>query len=122
MSLTLLLYLTEVINNINKVLGFALVLYFISLVIFTIINTMSRIIGDDEVNNFTMPLIKKWLSKAWMMIILLFISLFIPTQKTMYMMLGSSYLSNSNIPNQVSEILNLKLNDVLKELKKEVKE
>ncbi len=68
----------------------------------------------DHVNNLVKRLIKKW----WVISLLLIINIFTPSKTTMYLMLGAKYLSDSNIPSQVSEILNLELKDILDDLKK----
>jgi hypothetical protein len=55
--------------------------------------------------------------RIWIMIIVFLIVIITPTKQTMYLMLGSSYLSQSNIPAKVSAALELKLDDVIQKLK-----
>ena len=56
--------------------------------------------------------------KIWIFILCVALQILIPSKTTMYLMLGSSYLSSSNIPSQVSEIINFKLTDIIKDMKK----
>lgn len=47
---------------------------------------------------------------------------FIPSEKTMYMMIGARYLQKSNIPSKVEQVINKKLDSYLVEDKREHKE
>lgn len=122
MTLSFLLYLTEIIHNIDCILGIisgiAFMTCFGGIFFWCVTNDGYHDKGHAQAYKFLMYLLKK----SWIFIIVIFMQIFIPTKTTMYMMLGSKYLSDSNIPAQVSEILNIKLNDVLKQLKKENKD
>lgn len=122
MTLSLLLYLTEIIHNIDLVFGVITTLVILSsfagVFFWCATNDGYHDKGHAQAYQFLMYLLKK----SWILIIVIFIQIFIPTKTTMYMMLGSKYLSDSNIPAQVSEILQIKLNDVLKKIKKENKD
>lgn len=51
--------------------------------------------------------------------ILTFIECFIPSEKTMYLMIGANYLEKSGIPTKVEQVINKKLNEyLLEEVKK----
>lgn len=118
MSLTVLLYLVEVIHSIDCLLSIFTFIYIVILGV----SSFGWFVSNDGYNEDKLELfgsiLKKVSKKSWIFIICLFLQIIIPTKTAMYMMLGSSYLTDSNIPAQVSEILNLKLNDVLKDLKK----
>lgn len=44
-----------------------------------------------------------------------FMTIFIPSEKSMYLMVGTSYLEKSNIPNKVEQVINKKLDYYLNE-------
>jgi FtsH-binding integral membrane protein len=119
MSLTLLLYLSEMLHHVREFAGAIIVLcllvYFGTL--FGFIITLDSFNAHKGVSDF----IKYLLGKLWILIIAILVNVFIPSQQTMYLMMGTSYLADSKIPSKVSEILNLKLEDVLKQLKKDSK-
>lgn len=45
--------------------------------------------------------------------LILLIDTFLPSERTMYLMLGAHYLKKTNIPNKVEKIINKKLDDYL---------
>jgi hypothetical protein len=122
MKITLLLYLIEMISHVDILLGCITIIGVIctalGIFLWCITNDGYSKDGHEQAERF----LKFLLSKAWIFIITLVIQIFIPTKTTMYLMLGTNYLSDSTIPAKVGEILNLKLEDVLKQLKKEKKD
>lgn len=114
MNLSTAIYLTEIVDNINK----ALAMLFISGLLAIVISIPLYLFAEDN-NLPTMERItKNILKKYWVLILMLVISVPIPSKDAMYLMLGSSYLEQSNIPTKVSQALELKLDDYIKELKK----
>lgn len=118
MSLTLLLYIVEILNSLDCLLGFVIVVYTLTMGFLLFGWFVTNDGYDKDKHEFIGAILKKVSDKSWIFIICLVLQIIIPTKTTMYMMLGSSYLTDSNIPSQVSEILNLKLNDILTHLKK----
>lgn len=118
MSLAFFLYLIDVLNNVDDICEVIFIPYFLgfSMVLISTFLTTGGFYDDfpegvkDTINSF-----KKHI---WIPIIALLISIIIPTQNTMYMMLGASYLQTSNLPAKVSEALDLKLDAVIADLKK----
>jgi nitric oxide reductase large subunit len=122
MNLPLLIYLTDIANSTKNITELML---FISVVIFGVTMAAWCMTCDSyqEKEHASIDKFLKWLiNKSWIAGIILIISIAIPSKTTMYLMLGTSYLADSKIPSQVSEILDLKLKDVLKQLKKETRD
>jgi hypothetical protein len=121
MNLTFALYLTDVLSAIDAIFGFIFVFALITFIGLFIAFIATR--GDYRKDEDDLPVIifKKIYSKLWVVILCFIPLVIIPTKTTMYLMLGSSYLSQSNIPNKVSEALNLKLNNIIDDLKKKDK-
>lgn len=122
MSLTLLLYLVEISHSIDCLLGFFTVIYILMIGFLSLGWFVSNDGYNEDKNELFGSILKKVSKKSWIFIICLFLQIIIPTKTAMYMMLGSGYLTDSNIPSQVSEILNLKLNNILTDLKKNKEE
>lgn len=122
MSLTLLLYLVEVAHSIDCLLGFFTVIYVLMLGFLSIGWFVTNDGYEQDKHEIFGSILKKVSKKSWIFIICVCLQIIIPTKTAMYMMLGSSYLTDSNIPSQVSEILNLKLNNILTDLKKNKEE
>lgn len=119
MQLALFLYLTDFIGNVDRVLSFIMVAYPIILLGFGFawVLTNDGYIEDAHASvvKTQTQVHKKWW--VWGLSILLAVA--IPTQRTMYLMLGSIYLSESKIPAKVATALELKLDDIIKELKED---
>ena len=121
MNLPILIYLADISSGIKDFTG-AIAVIFIIVIGIIIFLWMITNDGYNNEKHAEVDIFLKYLTKkSWIIAIMLMISISIPSQTTIYMMLGSSYLADSKIPSQVSEILDLKLKDVLKELKKENK-
>jgi hypothetical protein len=116
MTLTQIIYLTQLVENVSNVFGCAMTFYLLSLGLLGMFYCIGGSI-NDEPNPILGNIINKLYKKLWLFILILITSIFVPTKQTMYLMMGSSYLSQSNLPTKVSEILNLKLDDVLKTLR-----
>ena len=111
MNIEFFIYLADVLPGLGCFLS---VTGTIGLIVFSIVTFIcSRaLIEDDQFNISELKKIK--LHYIFTVIFLsLFIGAFIPSQKTMYLMLGSSYLKNSTIPTKVEQVLNKKLDEFL---------
>jgi heme/copper-type cytochrome/quinol oxidase subunit 2 len=119
MKLAFFLYLTDILHSINEVFIFLIVIYFAVLAGFIFISATTQDNCDKEIHNSAIAATKKIIYKWWAIALIALISLAIPTQRTMYLMLGSIYLSKSNLPSKVSQALELKLDDIIKEMKQD---
>lgn len=117
MNLTLALYLTDVLISINNIFGFIFIIFMVFTITLSIAFMATRDNYSQEENDIPLSLFKEIYKKLWVIILCIIPILLIPSKTTMYLMLGSSYLSQTNIPSQVSETLNLKLTDIIEELK-----
>ena len=113
MNLSTAIYLTELVDNINKSLTILFALGILAILISIPIYLCAVDADELEISKIT----KKILKKYWVLILMLVISAPIPSKNAMYLMLGSSYLEQSNIPTKVSQALELKLDDYIKELR-----
>ena len=117
MNLTLALYLTDVLISINNIFGFIFIIFMVFTITLSIAFMATRDNYSQEENDIPLSLFKEIYKKLWVIILCIIPILLIPSKTTMYLMLGSNYLSQTNIPSKVSEALNLKLTDIIEELK-----
>lgn len=117
MNLTTALYLTNLISN----LGFITAALLLAGGGTLLIAFIGHIFCLDEYNDrnghgakFWSAILKKW----WIVALTAVVAVSLPSKSTMYMMLGTSYLQESNLPAKVAQALEMKLDDYLKELKK----
>ncbi len=119
MTLPVLLYLADVLNNINSILS---VMFIMAGTVFGIIAFFWFMTGMSDSfeaeRNPATPVMRQLAKKWWLAFILALILVFTPSQRTIYLMLGAKYLSESNVPAKVAEALELKLDDVLDDLRK----
>jgi hypothetical protein len=116
MTLSSVLYLTDVISSIDNVLGTIQFIYMLSIVVCLFIYIMSSFI-ENEPSEMAKKILTLLYKKLWLFLIILSVQVLIPTKQTMYLMLGANYLQQSNLPGKVSEVLELKLDDIIKQLK-----
>lgn len=115
MTITWMLYLTNVVSNIDNILGLVFVAY---LIIIGFVTFVCSVENEWDADKFSPAKLFKWLTgKLWAVVIGVILLAITPSKQTMYLMLGANYLESSDLPVKVSEALNLKLDDVLKELK-----
>src|ERR1700722_20762749 len=119
MSVSFAIYLISLVNNIN-----------ISFSIITGMATMGLavsgvgILANSNCNDDDHDLVKSkyyFKNAGIVFIISMFICTVVPSEKTMYLMIGARYLQNSLIPSKVENILNKKLDEYLTEDDKKVK-
>ena len=110
MNAELTLYTISILGNISNAIAVIGVLSLL-LLIFSLIMRCNE--DFDDIN------IKKYLKLSLILLaISVFVGILIPDQKTMYMMASTHYLKKSDIPSKVLEILNHKLDEIIKENKK----
>lgn len=117
MNLSAWLYVVDIISNIGCILSTSFIVFILLLIIAAII-TLG--FWNDESARYGVKKCWKLLYKKllWIVFILVFLLIIIPSSKTMYLMLGTSYLSSTNIPKKVQEALELKIDDVIDDLRK----
>lgn len=109
MDITLILYCINLLNNFDEFIALVFIIYFMFYVIGLAIYS-----GSDGENTLLIKILNK---NAWIIILLVITSCFIPSKETMYLMLGTSYLKDSDLPKKVSQAIELKLDSVIKDLK-----
>lgn len=110
MSLTSSLYLIEVVSNIDCVLCISFICMLIALAF-----CFSCFVNSDDKEEYVK--FAKFINKLFFPLLMVgFIILFIPSKQSMYMMLGSKYLSDSTIPAKVQQALSLKIDGYIDEL------
>jgi hypothetical protein len=120
MSIELILYLIDVAESLNVVLGLVCTLSIIGLGIAGIISFMSSDIDERD---------KKWdkyklfINKYfWKFMIILFLACIIPCKKTMYLMLGAHAIKSSPLPSKIEQAIEKRIDKyLLEEEKKENK-
>ena len=107
MSLELCLYLIDVLGNLRVAL---LMVALLGIVVIIFIYIEMYDVYGEEINKYSLGWIKK----------LVIISLasfsfcvLIPSPKTMYMIAGTNYLKQSDIPQKVRQLLDKKLEELL---------
>ena len=115
MKIETVIYLIEIISNIDNFLN---AIFFLGITIMIISGAIYLLNIDDNPN--IARKMSKILKKFWFLPIVLSINVFFPEKNSMYLMLGAKYLSQSNIPTKVEKALNLKIDNYIDELKRTV--
>lgn len=113
MSLSLLLYIVDVISNMNCLLSLLFFIISGSLLVLLI----AFVCSDDDDKEKLITILKYIYKKIWICISIVILIIILPSSTTMYLMLGTSYLQSTNIPIKVQQALELKLDDVISELR-----
>jgi hypothetical protein len=118
MSIELILYLIDVVSNVN---GFLTVVLLTSALIIIAILFCAGMEYFDSCDNFSESSIAKALLYVkkyigWWLLLLL-ISVFFPSEKTMYMMIGANVFKSSNLPPKIEAAIEKKLDEYLVEKK-----
>lgn len=110
MNIELILYLIDIGINFQIVTFIAsiimMVLYFI-----TAFHNSTSFCDNEKISY------KNHLFASKILTVFIFISILVPSKKTMYMMIGAKYLRESNVPEKVQMIINKKLDEYLLENK-----
>lgn len=120
MTISTIIYLSEVLSKLSDQL---FVLSIIWLIFVSVLGFMSLMIfydgyaSDGEEQYFC--IVKKIFKTVPAVFLIFFATAFMPTKSTMYMMAASKYLSESDVPEQVKEIIGLELKHYIKKLKEE---
>jgi len=117
MNITLALYLVDIISNLDCILAIIIICIISVILIFIIIYIMALGSYDnhetDKINKLFQWLGSKW----WVCLIIISLAIITPSKSTMHLMLGTYYLQSTNLPAKVTEALELKLDDVIADLK-----
>lgn len=116
MSIEWFIYFADILPNIGGFLGFICGVGM--LVLAVVSGFMATYASDNDEPIFSFLRQNKVFKILAALIFCGFLSLIFPSQKTMYLMLGSHYLKNSNMPAKIEQVLNKKLDEYLDEEKK----
>lgn len=123
MKITLILYLTDVLVKLHDVLVFFVGASLLITLVVGFVTAISSTDHDSDEENSLHQSVKKILKrierKWYLILITILLTILIPTKSTVYAMLGANYLSNSDLPVKVHQLVELKLDDVIKQLKKD---
>jgi len=112
MSIEWVLYWIDILNNLSTAFGFIIAISSLAIIL--------SAVGCAMAENFEYFLkIKKYI---WMPLLALLIFAFIPSQKTMYMMVGTKYLKQSKLPEKIELVLQKKLDELLVDKKNDHKQ
>jgi len=121
MNLPILIYLCDILESAKNIsgiiLGISILVTLATIFAWCLTNDGYTKDGHEAVNKVLQWIVKR----SWLFCIVLLANIIIPSKTTMYLMLGAKYLTESTLPSQVNEILKLKLEDTLKQLRKENK-
>ena len=119
MTLSTWLYLTGLLSNIDMINSILVTLscfaFFILIIFYFVLYVNEDDSGKNKFKEFVKLLSKKW----YLFILYIIFACAIPSEKTMYLILGSNYLTSSDVPAKVSKILNLKLDELLADTNKD---
>lgn len=113
MSIEFFLYLVELVGKLSELCTILFVVSMVFGILWLVIWVLFLVgaEGHDEERE----LIFYWHKIIFLSVFVLFwLFLLIPSQKTIYMMVGSSYLKNSEVPPKVHDLINKKLDEFLK--------
>lgn len=109
--LEFLIYLAPTLTSIKYFLLFFIVIALIGSIIHynTAVEAYTK--GNKEIGKFH-DVKDRQAFKTFIVLIIAFV--FLPSEKTMYMMLGAHYLKKSDIPQKLELVINKKLDEYLK--------
>lgn len=121
MKINTALYLTDVAANTDSIFTtifvFGVILFIVSIV-GKIVCADKWIDQNNSFNNLWTSILKKW----WILALISLPPIIIPAKHTMYLMMATTYLQESNLPAKVSKALELKLDKYIDELTHETKD
>ena len=112
MSIEWFLYLTNIVKNLNDNLSFVV---FVLIIILGIMWFIKGVVKAAEERDIFLNIYyySKWAMKIFIPVIL--ISSFIPSERTMYLILGAHIIKQSDLPSKVELVIEKKLDEYLKE-------
>lgn len=116
MSLASLIYLVDFLSNLNGALSLILGIILTALAILGVLS--SFLYAEEDMHEQLNKLWFSVLKKSYIVAIIFGLLIVIPSKQSMYLMLGSKYLKDSNVPAKVYDILNLKLDSMINEIRK----
>ena len=114
MSIELILYLTNICENLNNFVGIITFIFISISVVCLFFGGLDYAQGYDKYEESffgkTINTIKKYCPWLFVCVALL---IFVPSERTIYLMLGANYFKNSILPPKVEAVLEKKLDDYL---------
>jgi uncharacterized membrane protein len=107
MSIELILYFIDFLKGVGNFLGGLTLIYLLGSIV------CAMIAGGYEEDREQFSAYGKRLFKWFLRIGILW--LFIPSPSTMYMMVGTRYLKDSNLPAKVEKLFNKKIDELLQD-------
>lgn len=115
MSVATILYLISVLDSLDNLVGLIIGLIVVGIPVAAIIIVTNV---DDDTKRLTTLKYLYGKSIVITLIFLCLIAVLIPSERTMYLMVGGSYLQRSNIPSKVEQVINEKLDQYLQDERK----
>lgn len=109
MSIEWFLYLSDILPCLGIILGVGALISFIIIAI-----GFMGTCDDEESTIGYINFIKKYI---WIPFLAILISILLPSQKTMYLIMGANALKKSDIPSKVERVIDKKLDEFLVEKK-----
>lgn len=118
MNAATFIYLANLCDGFSVLFTTLIIISVVVLIICTIVIICQINVGventiEKTAHNFTLKITKNCL---YVFSISFFFGIFIPSERTIYLMMGANYLQKSNIPNKVEKIIDKKLDFYLQEL------
>lgn len=120
MSPVFAIYFVDTFSNISYLLPPIIEVSVFLFVAIFVITTINRLISGNDEDSIKLQndcFFKPFKKYFWIPCILMIINCFIPSEKTLYMMIGANYLENHKIPDKISSIIDNKLQEYLTEKK-----
>lgn len=118
MQIETVLYLANTVDKLNFFLEFFITTAAVGCLV---VLFLTAIFCEDDTSNLknVFNFIKK---NLWIFVFMCVISAIIPSEKTVYMMMGANYFKNSALPPKIEAIIEKKLDKYLLDLNKKEKE
>lgn len=116
MNIESVIYLTDILHNIDFISGMFFIIGLILTMLCLAFGGFARIDSSKEWEESFLYKFSTFLKiHIYKIIIFIVISCLIPSQKTMYLMIGANYLKSSELPSKVEIAINKKIDEYLLE-------
>lgn len=105
MSIEVVLWLIDVLPGLAY-------FFFVMSLIFLILVILAGV-GDDEEKQIRNNIVNNYKKIFGIPVLIIFLTLFLPSKETMYMMLGAHYIKNSTLPTKVEMAIEKKIDGYL---------
>lgn len=115
MSIESVLYAINVISNLDTCVAIIFILSLVFIILTLSILSIGYLIEDrpqEFANSALFKFISYLFKNAKWIILVTIMSCIIPSEKTMYLMIGANYFKNSSLPPKIEMIINNKLDEL----------